>query len=175
MTTDNINSNIFFIDTGALVEIFRSNQVDLIDPIWEKLEELFLNDRMFSHRFVYDEITTDSKRPDLLSRKITPMQTYFKPVSFEQAQFVSNIIKKFPGLIDPNNEKEQADPWLIAAAILEQRQYSLFSPNKKVYVVSEESESDPNRIPSVAKNFDLDHLSLSGLYQLNNWSFKPVE
>jgi hypothetical protein len=171
MTTDNVISNIFFIDTGALVRIFRSNPIDQIDLIWDKLEELFLNDRMFSHRFVYDEITTDSKRPDLLSKKVTPLQAYFKPASFEQAQLVSNIIKKFPGLIDPKNEKEQADPWLMAAAILELNQHSLFNPNKKVYLVSEENKSDPDMLPTVSKHFGLDHLNLPGFYQLNNWSF----
>jgi len=175
MTQDNTNSNIYFIDTSALVTIFRTLPGDLIDSIWGKLEELFLNGRIYSHRFVYDEITTDSKRPDLLSKKITPLQAYFKPMNFEQAQLVSNIIKKFPNLIDSKNEKEQADPWLIAAGLLEQKQLSLFNPNKKVYIISEESESDQNRIPSVSKSFGLSHLNLSSFYQLNNWSFKLVE
>ena len=175
MMPDNSISNIYFIDSSSLVTIFRTTSNDLIDQIWEKLEELFLNGRMFSHRFVYDEITTDSKRPDLLSKKITPLQTYFKPVIFEQAQLVSDIVKRFPNLIDPKNEKEQAAPWLIAAAVLEQNQYSLFNPNKKVYVVSEESESDPNGIPSVSKGLGLEHLNLSSLYQINNWSFEVKE
>jgi hypothetical protein len=171
MTPDNTNSNIYFIDTSALVRIFRFSPDDLIESIWEKLEELFLNGMMFSHRFVYDEITTDSKKPDLLSKKIIPLQAYFKPVSFEQAQIVSNIIKSFPNLIDSKNEKDQADPWLIAAGILEHKQLSLFNPNKKIYIVSEESESKQNRIPTVSKSFGLDHLNLSSFYQLNNWSF----
>ena len=171
MTFDSANSNIYFIDTSALVKMFRSNPADLVDRIWEKLEELFINGRMFSHQIVYDEITTDSKRPDLLSKKITPMQAYFKPMSFEQAQSVSYIIKKFPDLIDPKNEKEQADPWLIASAILEQNQLSLFNPDKRVYIVSEQGEFETNIIPSVCEDLGLDHLNLSDFYRLNNWSF----
>jgi hypothetical protein len=171
--SDNTNSNIYFIDTSALVGIFRFYPVNLVDPIWEKVEELFLNDRMFSHQIVYDEVTTDSKRPDLLSKKITPLQKYFKPMSFEQAQSVSGILKRFPDLIDPNNEKDQAAPWLVAAAILEQNQLSLFNPNKKVYIVSEESESDPNKIPSVINSLGLGHLNLTSFFQSNNWPFKP--
>jgi len=172
MTPDTTNSNVYFIDTSALVRIFSFYQGDLIDPIWEKVEELFLNGMMFSHRFVYDEITTDSKKPDLLSKKITPLQAYFKPVSFEQAQIVSGIIKSFPDLIDPKNEKDQADPWLIAAGVLEHKQLSLFNPNKKIYIVSEESESGQNKIPSASKSFGLGHLNLSSFYQLNNWPFE---
>jgi hypothetical protein len=171
MTPADTNSNVYFIDTSALVRIFRSCPNDLIDPIWEKLEELFLNGRMFSHRFVYDEITTDSKHPDLFSKKIIPLQAYFKPMSFEQAQVVSNIIKKFPDLIDSKCEKEQAGPWLIAAGILEQKQMSLFKPNKKVFIVSEESEPEQSRISSVTRSCGLSHLNLPGFYQLNNWSF----
>jgi Domain of unknown function (DUF4411) len=171
MASDNTNSNIYFIDTSALVSVFRSNPVEVIDRSWEKLEELFLNGRMFSHQIVYDEITTDSKRPDLLSKKITPVQAYFKPMSFEQAQSVSNIIKKFPALIDPKNEKEQAHPWLIAAATLEQNQLSLFNPDKKVYIVSEQGESETNIIPSVCEGLGLGYLRLSDFYRLNNWAF----
>jgi hypothetical protein len=170
-----MNGNIHFIDTSALVRIFRHHPNDLIDSIWEKVEELFLNGMMFSHRFVYDEITTDSKKPDLLSRKITPLQACFKPVSFEQVQIVSNIIKKFPNLIDSKSEKDQAAPWLIAAGILEQKQLSLFNPNKKIYIVSEEGESKKNSIPSVSESFGLGHLNLASFYQINDWSFKQVE
>ncbi|MBN1626944.1 MAG: DUF4411 family protein [Deltaproteobacteria bacterium] len=168
MAEDNINGNIYFIDTSSLVEIFRDPQSHLIDQIWEKVEELFSKGRMFSHRFVYDEITTDSKRPDILSKKITPLQAYFLPVSSEQAQLVSDIIRKFPALIDPENEKEQSAPWLIAEAILEQRQYSLFNPDKMVYIVSELNGSDLEGIFSISKSLGLGHLDLSGFYRLYN-------
>lgn len=170
MATDNANGNIYFIDTSSLVAMFRTPSGDMFDRIWERVEELFSKGRILSHRVVYDEITTDSKRPDLLSKRITPLQAYFRPMSFEQAQVVSDIVKRFPALIDPKNEKDQADPWLIAAAVLEQKQYSLFNPDKTVYVVSEKSESDPDSIPSVCKGLGLGHLSLSGFYKLNNLS-----
>lgn len=153
MTPERENGNIYFIDTSALIR-------GLADSLWEKLEQLFLNDKMFSHQIVYDQITTDSKRPDLLSKRITPLQKYFKPMTVEQAQLVSGIIKRFPALIESDNEKEQADPWLIASALLEQNQLSLFNPNKKVYIVSEESEIKQNRIPDVANAFGLTHLNL---------------
>lgn len=169
-----MESNIFFIDTSALVKIFGSYTTDLIDQVWEKLEELFVNDRMYSHQIVYDEITTDSKRPDLLSKRIGPMQKYFRPMSFEQAQLVSDIIKKYPDLIDEKSEKEQAGPWLIASAVLEQNQLSLFNRDKKIYIISEEDELNPNKIQSVSVNFGLYHLNLMKFYDLNNWPFRSV-
>jgi hypothetical protein len=166
MTTDNPDSNIYFIDAGALVTIFRAYPGDLLEPVWGPMEEMFQKGRMFSHRFVYDEIATDAKRPDLLSKKIAPLQACFRPATFEQAQIVSNIIKRFPGLIDPKNEKEQAEPWLIAAGVLEQRQLSLFNPNKKIHIVSEDGRTDVNRISSACMGYGLGHLTLSGLFEI---------
>jgi hypothetical protein len=174
MLNKNTDNFIFFIDTSAFIRIFRFYPKDLIDPIWDKLNELFLNGKMFSHRFVYDEITISSKKQDLLTKKVKPLRKYFRIMNIEQAEIVSNIIKKFPNLIDFRNEKEQADPWLIAIALLEQTQSTLFNINKKVYIVSEESESKLNRIPAVSKYFNLNHLNLSDFYKLNNWSFKLI-
>ncbi len=174
MKNELVSSNIFFIDTSGLVRIFRFYPVDLIDPIWDELKELFIKEKLFSHRFVYDEITTNSKKPDLLSVRIKPFRQYFRNISIEQAKIVSRIIQKFPGLIDPKNEKEQADPWLIAESIIEQNQLSIFSRNKKVFVVSEESEYRSNRIPQVCNHFGISHLNLSNFYQLNKWSFKLI-
>jgi len=174
MAADN-TSDIYFIDTSALVTLFRDYHHDLIDSIWEKIEGLFRSGRMYSHRLVYDEITWDSKRPDLPSKKITPLQAYFKPVTFEQAQIVSNIVKRFPGFIDIKSEKEESRPWLIAAGILEQRQLSLFNPDKTVFIVTEESELDRNGVPTATKGFGLSHLNLNEFIRINNWSFKSVE
>jgi len=166
--------NIFYIDTSALVRIFRFYPSDLVEAIWDKLYDLFNSNILFSHSLVYDEITTNSKQQDLLSKKIKPIKKYFLPMNFEQAKLVAKIINDFPNLIDATNEKEQADPWIIALAILEQNQLNLFNPNKKVFIISEESTSKQNRIPAVSRNFGLNHLNLTEFYRLNNWSFKLV-
>jgi hypothetical protein len=41
------------------------------------------------------------------------------------------IIRKFPGLIDPEKEKNQADPWIIALAIEKNEDNTIFDQNKE--------------------------------------------
>jgi hypothetical protein len=103
-----------------------------------------------------------------LSKKIKPLRHYFETTKYNQALVVSDIVNKFPGLIDPNREKEQADPWLIAAAIERKKEEKI----KKVYVVSAESEERMHRIPAVCRYFGIEHLNLNQFYKVQKWSFK---
>jgi hypothetical protein len=168
----NLEHALFCIDASALIRIFRFYPKDLIMPIWKKLEDLFKKGQLFSHRLVYEELTTDSKEPDLLSKCIKPLRNSFRTMQFDQAKLVSKIVSKFPGLIDSSREKDQADPWLVALGIEEQKRVDLFNPKKKVYIISEESESKPNRIPAVCKHYGIEHLNLERFYRLMGWSFQ---
>ena len=85
--------------------------------------------------------------------------------------FVASIIEEFPRLIDPNHEKDQADPWLIAQ-ILEDRsqpQLGFFESNREFIVVSEESEKSPQKIPAVCNRYDIKHLNLKEFFKFNGW------
>ena len=157
----------YFIDTSALIRIFRFYPEDLREPIWNKLESMFKSGQLVSHRLVYDEITTTSKNPDVLSEKVKPLKEHFKTLKYGQSILVSDIVKKFPGLIDPSREKEQADPWLIAIAIEDKKEDS----DTEIYVVSEESETKPNKIPAVCAHYGIKHLSLEKFYKDIGLSF----
>lgn len=167
-------TNLFCIDTSALVRIFRFYPRDLAEQIWDKLKDSFYEEETISHILVYEEITTRSKEQDFLSKCITPLRSFFKGMSFNQAGKVSKIVKRFPGIIDPNKEKDEADPWLIALAIEEKKQLDLFSPSKKLYLVSEESERKPFRIPAVCKHYGVNHIDLEGFYKTQGWGFKLI-
>lgn len=165
-------TNLFCIDTSALVRIFRFYPLELVKQIWASLENLFNEERMISHFLVYEEITTRSKEQDFLSKCVTPLRPFFKGMNFNQALIVSKIVKEFPGLIDPHKERDEADPWLIALAIEEKKQLNLFNPSKKLYLVSAESERKPFKIPAVCKNYGINHINLDEFYQMMGWSFK---
>ena len=125
---------------------------------------------LVSHRLVYDEVTTTSKNPDVLSKKVKPLKEYFKTMKYGQLKLVADIVKKFPGLIDPSQEKEQADPWLIAIAIEEKTK----NPSLETCVVSEESETKPHKIPAVCTHYKIKHLNLDRFYKDIGLSFKIV-
>ena len=88
-----------------------------------------------------------------------------------QLQYVSQIISKFPNLIDSDREKDQADPWLIALAIEEQSKLELFNPKQKLVVVNEESKAKPQRIPDVCNYYGLKSLNLLELFKYFGWDF----
>jgi hypothetical protein len=167
-TKSNATNAKYYIDSSALIRTFRFYPKDLIGPIWTKLEGMFKAGQLVSHRLVFEELTTSSKKPsDTLSKSVIPLKEYFETQKYSQAKIVADIIGKFPGLIDPNQEKEEADPWLVAIAI-EQKQ---LNTGNEVYVVSEESETKQQKIPAVCKHFKIEHLNLEQFYKKIGLSF----
>ena len=95
------NSLIFCFDTSAFVDINRY-LVGLIPQLYSELDKLFNSGRLISHRLVFEEITTRSKKPDSLSKWIRPKEAFFKDISLQQTLLVSGIVRKFPTLIHYN-------------------------------------------------------------------------
>lgn len=168
------NETIFCFDSSALITLHNYYWTDILDDILEELETLFSNGRIVSHKLVFDELTTNARNPDDLSRWISQKRQYFKNMTGEQAKYVASIIKEFPKLIDPNQEKDQADPWLIAQ-ILEDRshpQLGFFGSNRELIVVSQESEKSPQKIPAVCKRYDIQHFNLKEFFKFNGWTLR---
>lgn len=166
----NQNENfIFCFDTSAFVDINRY-LAGLIPQIYSELDKLFNSGRLISHKIVFDEITTRSKRPDSLSKWISPKEAFFKEISLQQTLLVANIVQKFPALIHYNKEKDDADPWLIALVIEEKSKPDLFSSLRDYAIVSTESTFIPDRLPAVCKQYSVKHLDLPGFFAANGWS-----
>lgn len=163
---------VFCIDTSAFVDLHQYYGYTKLPEIWEEMDKLFAANRIISHKIVFDELTTQAKKPSYLSKWITSKQIYFRSETGFQAKQVATIIAKFPRLIDPFCEKEQADPWLIALAIEENTQTKMFPPGQEVAVVSQENTNNPNRIPAVCKYFSVKHLNLDQFFKENEWELK---
>ena len=73
--------------------------------------------QIISHRVVFDEISSGAKNPDFITKWIANKRDYFLTRTDAQIIEVQKIVQKFPDLIDPGQEREQADPWLIALAV----------------------------------------------------------
>ena len=170
--TDTSKKQIYFIDTSALITIFRFYPEELKEPIWAKLKDMFETGQLISHRLVYEEITIGSKNPDLLSVKVIPLREYFLTQQYSQALIVSEIVFRFPQLIDATREKEQADPWLISIAV-ERQQGS--EDKEDVFLVSEESEQKKGKIPDACKHFNIEHINLDKFFKKIRISFSMKE
>jgi len=164
------NDNLIFcFDTSAFVYINR-HLIGLIPQIYSELDKLFSSGRLISHQLVFQEITTLSKRPDSLSKWITPKKAFFKDISLQQAISVASIINKFPTLIHYNKEKDDADPWLIALVMEQISTPNLFSGLYDYAIVSTESKFVQNHIPAVCKHYSILHLDLPEFFSANGWS-----
>ena len=156
---------IYCFDTSAFVTLSRTSEniIELPKKLWEHLESMMKNGELISHRLVFDEISSHSKNPDFITKWISDKKDCFISRSDTQIAQVSKIITKFPGLIDPTFEREQADPWLIALAIEKTGQNNLFEVCASV-VVSQENPNSSKKIPAVCRAFSIRHLSLRNFF-----------
>lgn len=152
---------IYCFDTSAFVTLSRTNDniIELPKKLWEHLEKMMKNGELISHRLVFDEINSNSKNPDFITKWVADKKGSFLPRTDAQIIQIPKIVKKFPNLIDPTFEKEQADPWLIALAIEKTGATNLFEVCASV-VVSQENPNSSKKIPAACKAFNVRHLSL---------------
>ncbi len=162
-------SLIFCLDTSAFVDINRY-LVRLIPQLYPELDKLFNSGQLISHRIVFEEITTQSKRPDSLTKWILPKEPFFKDISLQQTFLVAEIVRQFPTLIHYNKEKDDADPWLIALVIEQRSKPDLFSSLQDFTIVSTESTFIPNRLPAVCRHYSIKHFDLPEFFAANGWS-----
>lgn len=56
------SENLYCVDTSALITMQRYYPIRMLPDLWKQLEELFLDNRITSHEFVYDEIVPTDKK-----------------------------------------------------------------------------------------------------------------
>jgi len=156
----NGKKDIYCFDTSAFASLNRTNNnvIRLPESLWTFLENMMKSGNIISHRVVFDEIYAKNNN-DFLTKWFADKSQYFYGKTDFQVQQMSQIIAKFPGLIDSNSEREQADPWLIALAMEVSNNINLFGTNICI-VVSQENQNSPQKIPAACKEFKVGHLSL---------------
>jgi hypothetical protein len=171
MTVEKENA-LFCVDSSIFITLHRFYGLNFLKDVWIEFDELFENNKIISHILVYEELTTNAKNQDDLSKWIKSKKKYFKDYNANQAGYLSEIIPKFPGLIDYEREKNQADPWLIALAIEEDKQIKLFNPKQEVVVVSAESKTSSQKIPAVCRHFGIVHFDLFEFFEFHGWRLR---
>ncbi len=160
---------VYCIDSSALIDLHKYFGQNRMPELWVELDNLFNNNQIISHKIVFEELTTNASRPSNLSRWVASKQRNFKDMTGIQAQFVASIVVKFPKLINPKHEKEQADPWLIALVLEQRSQGNLFIPNQEFVMISQEDKLSTHKIPAVCKYYNVKHLNLFEFFDYNNW------
>jgi len=164
-------SNIYFIDSSALITINRYYPVKVFPDLWHHLDDLFKNKRLFSHDIVFSEIVPSTGPKDEIGKLLAKHKAAFFPITNKQGQIAVKILSTFPRLIDPRAKKDEADPWIIALVIEKMDEENLFGQDSDFVLVSAESEKSDTKIPAVCNYFNVRHLNLFQFFEDNNWQF----
>jgi hypothetical protein len=167
----NSNNEIFCFDTSAFVRIHRFYPISLIPDLWSFLEEMLKKHIIISHELVFNEIVPKSGTMDELAKWVSRFKANFKSITKRQTELVPKILGSFPKIIDPESEKDQADPWLIALLLEIMEQYGLFGDDSIYVLVSTESERSPHKIPAVCSKYNIRHMNLFQFYKFNEFKF----
>jgi len=165
MTTALKKKKIYCFDTSAFVTLSRTSEniIKMPDSLWTHLEQMMKKGNLISHRIVFNEISSNNKNPDFITRWVLNKKDFFLIKSDSQRKQIPIIVSKFPDLIDYKMEREQADPWLIALAIEKSKEQTLFEICASV-VVSQENPNSSKKIPAACKFFNVKHLSLRNFF-----------
>ena len=156
---------IYCFDTSAFVTLSRTNEnvINIPEAVWEHLEEMMKTGELISHRIVFDEISSNSKNPDFITKWVFDKKDCFLLKNDIQRVEIPQIVAQFPDLINYETEREQADPWLIALAIEKSKEQSLFEVCASI-VVSQENPNSSKKIPAACDSFGIKHLSLRNFF-----------
>lgn len=165
----NETPHTYCFDTSAFITMHRYYSYDLVPKLWDDLlQQLFQNGRAFSHQYVLNEI----EPADFLGQWVSDKKSSFLPATERQTELVRKILARFPGLIDPNKEIDEADPWVIALTIEKTESSILIEDYSKLTIVSTESKRSLKKIPAVCQAFGLSHMDLKQFFADNGWKFQ---
>lgn len=150
---------IYCIDTSSLVEAStRYYPPDNFPSLWERLEALILDGRLYAPEEVQGEI---AKQDDYLKEWGRTHNGLFVPLDQEQLVEVSRIEATFERLVDTVRGRSAADPWVIALAKV-----------KGYTVVSQERKAPRKiKIPDVCEHYGIDCVTLVEFIRHEQWTF----
>jgi hypothetical protein len=144
----NENSIVYVIDTSALIKLevtFPPDNEVFID-LWEEIIDLIKQKQFITIDFVEDEIYNYEGKEIYLKNWVKKYKKYLVvETDIDTFNVAKSIINQeyTTGFFDAKKQaegKEEADPYLIA-----------FCKVHKYTLVTNESETKPNKIPAVAK------------------------
>lgn len=162
-------TRIYCFDSSIFIAVNRVHSYIPVPDVWEKLDTLFNNGRLISHIYVYNEFHTNSRNPDFLAKWVKNRKRYFVRETEKQFNYIRQILAKFERFINPESEKNEADPWVVALAMEKNAENSLFRYNNEYAVVCRENPRSAIKIPAVCKAFTVPHLTMEEFLEDNGW------
>jgi len=157
--------NIYCIDTSSLIEMKDRypQDVTLFEKVWNNIDNLCKEHRLIAPIEVLKEI---EQGDDELKRWVKGKKIFAKPDK-KQSEKMKEILAQYSFLADSEKPGPNADPWLIALAIVKNNEEEL--PFYKYIVITEESKTRNNRIPFVCKTYNIECINLIELFRKEGW------
>lgn len=170
-------SIIYCIDSSALIDLRLIYRRHTFPALWKDVSELVRAARLIAPSQVWTEIRNDDVLPDWVRE--AGNRKMFRPLNAHALQIAREIVQRFAGLVDPDKEIPDADPFVIALAAqrnLEPK--DLFRPSRCVVVTSERfaKTGKPPKIPDVCRHMQVDCMcgerALADLFEREGWHYK---
>jgi hypothetical protein len=160
----------YVIDSSSLIELMRTNPIDIYVTVWRKIDELIHGGRLVSPEYVRDEIR---RGDDDLKKWADRRRKMFKSPTSSQIERVTEVLAKFPGLAHSSKDTPDADPFLIALA-LEKKKMAIedFGTATERIVISEERvRGNEHRIPLVCRHYGIRCIGIYEMFREEGWRF----
>lgn len=161
---------IYCIDTSAFIDLRVLYPMDTFPSLWDELDKLISSGRLISPAEVYDEI---KKRDTELLDWVKQRKSMFVKLDEAQDNEVKKVLAEFPDLSNAEKETPDADPFVVALALVRNNQsgQSLFL--EKCIVVQHEryNLTGKKKIPNVCRHYNIENIRIEQLFKLENWKF----
>lgn len=154
----------YCIDTSSLVQAWvRAYPIRYFEPLWDKIDELIKDGRLFSSIEVLNEL---EKRDDDLFAWAKERKEMFRELDDETGQDkMAHLMGMYPRLVDTRKGKSMADPFVIAVAAVADPPHT---------VVTEEAGTgklEKPKIPDVCIAEGLETMKFLDLIIQEDWRF----
>lgn len=105
----------YVFDSNIFMGLERLQPIDVYPSVWNKIAELLESGLIISSQEVYEEIQAGD---DYLSKWAKERRNIFLPTDEEIQTTVRNILLKYRGLVEGGKKMNNADPFVIAIALL---------------------------------------------------------
>lgn len=161
---------IYVIDTSSLIEL-KPYPRDLFPTVWSNLGSLIKAKRLISTELVLKELNRYAKK-DELTKWAQANRRIFKTIDPDQLKKVKMIIGDNRDWVDPDGERNAADPFVVALATTKETRPTLEMVGSARVVVSEERfKENKVNIPSVCKRYGVECISLFEMFRCEGWKF----
>ena len=145
--------------------------MDIFPGIWERLAELATSGRLIAPREVLREL---EKGDDELLPWAREHSMMFQDPDEQHLATVQSILEQFPDFVDPDKETPEADPFVVARAIVGRGSGSLL-PQNWVVVAEENRRRTPEhrpRIPDVCDHYEAPFMKMFDVMRTEGWAFR---